>query len=171
MKKGGAVNKKGIWLSVLMAVAVGLIVLAVVVGIVVVKQPKTSIETPEQSDVINMEEVQEKVFAAEAEGMDKIIGVYQEYIDKANADEKVELYNERIQTILQFDYENKQYGKQVIDDTIAIDDILQSVSSAAQVVNVANEYNESDLAVEYVRIMQEREATVGVNVDVTGGRG
>lgn len=170
MKKTG-VAKNGVWLSVLMVVAVFLVVVAVAVGIGIVKQPKTDTANPEQGNEIDMEEVHERVFAAESEGMDKVIGVYQEYIDKANTDERVELYTERIQTILQLDYGNNQYSKQVVNDTIALDDILQSVSSAAQVVNVANEYGDRELAIKYVRVLQERETADGINVDTAGGRG
>lgn len=169
MKKSGVVDKKIIGLLVLAVVAIGLMVVVVVFGVARKPEPDTGVV--EQGNKIDMEEVREKVFAAESEDIDKIISIYQEYIDKANSDEKVGLYNERIQTILQLEYGNNQYGKQVIDDTIAIDDILQTVSSAAQVINAANEYGENELAAKYVKILQEREAVDGVDIDATGGRG
>lgn len=165
MKKRGVADKWEIGLLVLLATAVILVVAIVAVNVV----RRSEIGVVEQGSGINMEEVREKVFAAE--DLDSKINIYQEYIDMADLDEKVELYNERIQTILQLDYDNRQYARQIIDDTVEIDDILQSVSSAAQVINMASEYNDHELVTKYVGILREREIAEGVDVENVEGRG
>ena len=105
------------------------------------------------------------------EDIDAIIELYQKYIDVFITDEEakeiiVALYNDRISAILSKDFDHK-YGKTVIADAIAIDNILQTVTSAAQVYNYAVFYEDQAVMDQYQKIINERSDT-GDEADLDG---
>lgn len=98
-----------------------------------------------------------------------LIAIYQKYIDAFRdeiKDEEIvkELYNERIFTILKMDPDGA-YGNEVIADAIKLDDMLQTISSAAQVYNYASAYGRQDLMDKYEKILNDRAAEAGLNID------
>ncbi len=100
-----------------------------------------------------------------AESVDEAIGIYEKYLDAAKTDdEKVDILNQRVDYILQNDDE-KAYSEQALEDVIAIDGILKSVSSAAQVANTADDLGNSDVLEKYEKIADERSKAEGDDLD------
>lgn len=102
----------------------------------------------------------EKSDLEDPDDINALINLYQKYIDafQNETEDKyivLGLYDERINDILELDTDNK-YGDQVIADIIAIDDILQTITSAANVYNIAFSYGRTDVMEQYEKIMQER---------------
>lgn len=98
-----------------------------------------------------------------------LIAIYQKYIDAFNGevkDEEIveELYNEKIVAILKLDLD-KEYGDEVIADAIKLDDMLQTISSATQVYNYASSYEQQDIMDKYEKILDDRTAEAGVDID------
>lgn len=89
-------------------------------------------------------------------------------ISEAETDaDKVRIYEERINYIA----DNSEFGAfadQMIADLIAIDNIEQSVDSAAQVVNTAGVYERDDVVEKYQEIMKHRKKEQGINGEVQG---
>ncbi len=82
-------------------------------------------------------------------------------------DEKVNIYKERVDYLAS----NSEFGvfaDQMIADCIAIDDIEQSVDSAAQVANTASVYGKDEIAEKYLHIMKQRMKDQGINEEVQG---
>ena len=92
------------------------------------------------------------------------ITIYQEYIDKVGLDDQAKLYTMRSVWITSMDRQDK-YGRQVLDDVVAADSILQTINSAVNVVNSAYNYGDEDLADEYNDILLERQAADGIDID------
>lgn len=71
------------------------------------------------------------------------------------SEEKVNLYNQKINYVASHS-EFGEYADQMIQDTISIDKIEQSVASAGQVINTASAYGKDSIVNEYEQIMQQR---------------
>lgn len=100
-----------------------------------------------------------------AESMDEAIGIYEKYLNDAKTDdEKVNILNQRVDYILQND-DDGAYSEQVLEDVIAVDGILKSVSSALQVANTADDLGNSDVLKKYEKIADERSEAEGDNLD------
>lgn len=100
-----------------------------------------------------------------AESVDEAIKIYQKYLDEAKTDdEKVDIYNQRVDYIMQNE-EGDEYSDQAMNDMIAIDGILKTVSSAAQVYNMADEFGYDDITKKYDQIVEERSKAEGDNLD------
>ena len=54
------------------------------------------------------------------------------------------------------DDDDKAYSKEVLDTLVRVDNVLQSVDSAADVVNAAFFYDDQDLAQKYIEILRDR---------------
>ena len=99
-----------------------------------------------------------------------LIAIYQKYIDAFSdgeiKDEEIveELYNERIFMILKMDPDG-EYGNEVIADAIKLDDMLQTISSAAQVYNYASSYERQDIMDKYEKILDDRTAEAKSDID------
>lgn len=103
-----------------------------------------------------------------AESVDEAVKVYEKYLDAAKSDdEKVDILNQRIDYIFQND-EKGAYSGQAMEDVIAIDGILKSVSSAAQVANVADDLGDKNIAKKYEQIADERSIAEGDDLDDQG---
>ena len=102
--------------------------------------------------------------------VDDAIVFFQQRIDKADDKAKVDLYNRRINYITDYT-EFGEYADQLIQDTIAIDEIEKTSDSAAQVVNTADAYGKTDIAEEYQRIMNERLKAEGIQTEGLEGVG
>lgn len=103
-----------------------------------------------------------------AESVDEAVKVYGKYLDAAKSDdEKVDILNQRIDYIFQNDEEGA-YSGQAMEDVIAIDGILKSVSSAAQVANVADDLGDKNIAKKYEQIADERSIAEGDDLDDQG---
>lgn len=92
------------------------------------------------------------------------IAIYQEYIDKVGLDDQARLYTMRSVWITSMDIQDK-YGRQVLDDVVVADSILQTINSAVNVVNSAYNYGDEDLADEYNDILLKRQAADGIDID------
>ena len=100
-----------------------------------------------------------------AESIDEAIGIYEKYLDVAkNDEERVEILNQRVDYIMQND-DKKAYSEQALEDVIAIDGILKTVSSAAQVANTADDLGNTDVLKKYEKIADERSEAEGDNLD------
>ena len=87
------------------------------------------------------------------------------YLDVAkNDEERVEILNQRVDYIMQND-DKKAYSEQALEDVIAIDGILKTVSSAAQVANTADDLGNTDVLKKYEKIADERSEAEGDNLD------
>ena len=92
----------------------------------------------------------------DGKSFDEVVAEYQALIDAAsNGAEKVKLYNERIEYILDED-EWQKYSDLILSDAIAVDDIEQSADSATQVINIAFSLNDDALAKEYIILFEAR---------------
>ena len=54
------------------------------------------------------------------------------------------------------DDDDKAYSKEVLDTLVRVDNVLQSVDSAADVVNASFFYDDQDLAQKYIEILRDR---------------
>ena len=131
--------------------------------------------------------INEEINALDETSVSDVIRIYQSHIDAAknessssasasednsttneDANERlVSLLNARIFAIQAIDLD-LQYGDQVIADTIAIDDILQTPSSAGQVMNQAALYNNTEILETYQAIMESRYEASGVVPSLEG---
>lgn len=154
----------------------GLVVVAIilVIGIILVRQ-KNGQPTADTSEDVVVESSPDWYL----EGIDEItdgvsvddaIVFFQQRIDKADDKAKVDLYNRRINYITDYT-EFGEYADQLIQDTIAIDEIEKTSDSAAQVVNTADAYGKTDIAEEYQRIMNERLKAEGIQTEGLEGVG
>ena len=162
-------DTKKIW-WIILGCMVGVIV-ALVVGIIIVKNLN---QKPDE--VVNtlslVEQAQAEVDAMTPVDIPKAIEIYQSYLDLATTDdEKVELYTARIDYLTTYDL-NKEYSKQAINDEIEIDNILQSGSSAIQVINALYYYGEYDeLLDKYIYISDQRAEAEGADMSITETEG
>lgn len=148
-------NRLLVVLLLIFIVAIG----GLVAGIVVMNGKKDVSDANEEFDGI-IEEQEDNT-----EEINAKIAEFQAQIDNAESDEqKVELYNERIFYIID-NAAAGTYGKQVIDDTVAIDNIEKTISSAAQVYNMAAVYKNEELMQKYDKITDERSAASGININ------
>lgn len=85
-------------------------------------------------------------------------------------EERIEIYNKRIDYLSGVG-EYSDYADQILADTIAIDEIEQSISSAGQVINMANSYDKSDIAAKYELILEQRMREQNVNNEGRQGIG
>ncbi len=152
------VDKRNISLVVLLVVLV-LIAVGLAVAIVFLNKPN------DMAPATNETTSTEKIENAEInEKLNEIIVSYQEKIDSASTPEElVELYNSRIDDVILLS-DQPECHERILKDAIAIDKILQSISSAAQVYTYAANYGYSEVAAEYQQILQER--SEGVNADL-----
>ena len=131
--------------------------------------------------------INEEINALDETSVSDVIRIYQSHIDAAknesgssasasednsttneDANERlVSLLNARIFAIQAIDLD-LQYGDQVIADTIAIDDILQTPSSAGQVMNQAALYNNTEILETYQAIVESRYEASGVVTSLEG---
>ena len=142
-------NKKrllGVVLGVLCVAIVGL-----VIGIVVVNVNNRSVGG------LSMEEQLNSVGVRDIEAR---VAIYQEFIDKAEGEELLELLDDRIDYIVNVDT-TFSYGGVVINDAIAVDGILQSVESAVSVANIALSYDDYETYMKYISIVAERQGVTG----------
>ncbi len=98
--------------------------------------------------------------------VEQIVDIYQKYIDSTdNLKLKVDLLRSRIISVQEIDL---YYGggELMINDAIAIDDILQSIDSAVGVINVANTYGNNELSSRYGDILKNRQIKQGINVNM-----
>ncbi len=160
----------------LFLILIGLVVIAIilVVGIIVLRQKdgQTTADTSEDAVVESspdwyLEGIDE---ITDGVSVDDAIVFFQQRIDKADDKAKVDLYNRRINYITDYT-EFGEYADQLIQDTIAIDEIEKTSDSAAQVVNTADAYGKTDIAEEYQRIMNERLKAEGIQTEGLEGVG
>lgn len=153
--------------------ALGIVIIGLVVGIVatslrernevVVEGGNVEDDISAGSDVA--ESIREEIDINNIEDAGEVIALYQKHIDESKDEGTIiDLLNERIYVLEGMDNCDICPG-QIIDDTIEIDNILQSISSAAQVVNVATEYGEFGIADEYTAFMEARELEEGIDVN------
>ncbi len=101
-----------------------------------------------------MTEIEDEMAGATDEE-EKIL-IFQKYLNEVTDDEvMVVLLNERINFILDFDFD-KKFGSYVIDDVTAIDSILKTLDSARQVWNFASYYGNKCVMNEYQKVINER---------------
>lgn len=144
-------NRGLIWVLVgLTALATGLVAAIVIVNMLPKQESQAEVVIDE-----NTEEIIKTKVAEAGDDVELIIKIYQDYIDIASDEKKVGLLNERIFAIQKISL-GSAYGEQIVNDAIEIDDILQTVSSAAQVVNDAEYYGFYEIAERYLQIVQER---------------
>lgn len=86
------------------------------------------------------------------------------------SEEKINLYQERIDHI-SANTAFGEYKDQIINDTIVIDDLEQSITSAGQVINTASSYGAEDIVKKYQAIMKQRMADEGINNEGVQGIG
>lgn len=172
------------WPVILLGV-LGVVIVGLVAGIVVVKlqgnneeivvsvedEGDREDEETQNSllDVVNI--AKDEVDSLGVPSVEDVVAIYQKYIDEAESSEKkIGLLDSRIYTIQNLDQSN-EYSALVISDAVAIDDIEMSISSALQVVNIANIYGDLDLAAEYKEKAAEREEKEGDKNEVWETRG
>ena len=116
-------------------------------------------------DKVNLvEQAKIEIDTIENPTVEQIIDIYQKYIDIADESEvKANLLEERIFAVQKLNLYYKN-GEQTISDVIAIDDLLQTVDSAAKVMNIASTYGNDDLFEKYKNILEERETKQGVDI-------
>lgn len=160
----------------LFLILMGLVVIAIilVVGIIVLRQKDGQTTADTSEDVVvesspdwyleGIDEITDGV------SVDDAIVFFQQRIDKADDKAKVDLYNRRINYITD-NTEFGEYADQLIQDTIAIDEIEKSSDSAAQVVNTADAYGKTDIAEKYEQIMNERLKAEGIETEGLEGMG
>ena len=161
----------------LFLVLIGLVVIAIilVIGIIIVRQKggQSSADASEDDVVVEsspdwyLEGIDE---ITDGVSVDDAIIFFQQRIDKADDKAKVDLYNRRINYITDYT-EYGEYADQLIQDTIAIDEIEKSSDSAAQVVNTADAYGRKDIADKYEQIMNERLKAEGIETEGLEGMG
>lgn len=90
------------------------------------------------------------------ESVGEAVGIYQLYIDAAETEEeKINIYNQRIDYILQNDDEGA-YSEQAVKDSIKIYELEPSVSTAVQAANVAEDLGDKETAKKYNKIADEK---------------
>ena len=161
----------------LFLVLIGLVVIAIilVIGIIIVRQKggQSSADASEDDVVVEsspdwyLEGIDE---ITDGVSVDDAIIFFQQRIDKADDKAKIDLYNRRINYITDHT-EYGEYADQLIQDTIAIDEIEKSFDSAAQVVNTADAYGKTDIAEKYEQIMNERLKAEGIETEGLEGMG
>ncbi len=142
------------------------IIIALIVSIFVVKNLN---QKPDE--VVNTlslaEQAQAEVDAMDTPDIPLAIEIYQKYLDLAtNNDEKIELWSARSNYIIYNDSEFT-YFDQALNDRVAIDDILQSINSALEVLNVIYFYqnNYGEIFEKYNYILRQREVDAGLDID------
>ena len=152
-----------IWKVVLAALCVSIVGLTA--GILLTKNLRHN-SGEYESNIDLVEQAQREISELNHIDISKAIEIYQSYIDRADGNTKIELYRKRIRYVMDHDIE-KDYDQQVINDYIAIDDALQTSSSAMEVVNILYFYkNYGDLLDKYTNLLHQREETEGVDPDM-----
>ncbi|MBR2998714.1 hypothetical protein IKF34_03050 [Candidatus Saccharibacteria bacterium] len=114
--------------------------------------------------------LKEEVDSLELSNIDDVVDIYQAYIDSATVEEKIELYQDRINWVLNRDFD-RDYGGYVLSDYISIDGIERSQDSAADVMNYASYYQDNEIFDKYQSILIERVEAAGDNYFSGGGEG
>lgn len=147
------------------------IIVALIAGIIAVKNLNQKLDEHEnETETSLVEQARAEISVLSKVDIPAAIQIYQAYIDMADDETKVEILNERVQYILDND-SDKEYSEQVINDRIAVDDILQTINSAAQVVNVLYYYGDyGEKMDKYNYIIRQREAAEGIdpNMETVG---
>ena len=147
------------------------IIVALIAGIIAVKNLNQKLDEHEnETETSLVEQAQAEIADLNAVNISEAIRIYQTYIDVADGETKIELYNRRIKYILENDA-NRELGEQVIEDQIAIDDILQTIDSAVQVMNILYYYGDyGERLDKYNYIIRQREEAEGIdpNMETVG---
>lgn len=144
------------WLPGILSFLV-ILIIAQVIGIIVVENVKHS--NNNQADApVSVEESEEDEMSSYINEMSKKIA------DAKTDEEKVKLLQERINYLFD-NTEPGAYNDQILNDTIAIDDIEQTISSAGQVINTATAYHRDDIVSKYEEIMKKRMEAEGVDTE------
>ena len=101
-----------------------------------------------------------------------IYEVYQKVANRATDDEtKVEIYKDCINAILKIDLDRK-YGDLIMAGATEVDNILQTVMSAAQAYNYASAYGDEAAMTKFNNLMTERAGDDGsAEIDPNDTRG
>lgn len=157
-------DTKKIW-WIIFGCMVGVIV-ALVTGIIIVKnlnqKPDEVVNAPSLA-----EQAQAEVDAMNAPDIPRAIEIYQKYIDLATSDdEKIAIWNARSNYIIYNDSEFA-YFDQLLNDRVAVDNILQTINSILEVLNIFYLYknNYGELFEKYNYILTQREIDAGLDMD------
>lgn len=142
------------------------IIIALIVSIFVVKNLN---QKPDE--VVNTlslaEQAQAEVDAMDTPDIPRAIEIYQKYLDLAGSDdEKIALWDARSDYIIYNDSEFAYYN-QALNDQIAIDNILQSINSALEVLNVMYFYRNAygELYNKYNYLLDQRQIDAGLDLN------
>ena len=105
-----------------------------------------------------------KIEVSEENETEKKIQEFQERIDSGEESE-VEVYWERVYYLIECD-ESEKYAKKILEDLIMIDNIEKTITSAANVMNYANYFNEVEIYDKYEEIFKERSKEEGYDENV-----
>lgn len=158
---------------VIILVLTVLAVMALVLGLVLTREQREGGgEVSGETETEQVEtEPEPEITLGDDEAINAKIEEVQAEIDAAilanDTEALVGYYEERMFFILD-NSDSDRYAEQVIEDAEAIDEIEQSLSSAAQVINTAQMYGREDVVNEYNQIMEERAAAEGVNLHGEG---
>lgn len=107
-----------------------------------------------EEDVYGFDEYIRDIIAS-AESETDVINDLGQLIDVSEGIEKADLLQKRLAYILEMDVD-KKYEDLAINDAKSIDEILESIDSARQVMNVAVYYGNQSVIAEYATILQAR---------------
>lgn len=145
------------------------VVIAVVVAVVVINIRRAQDEPWTQEHIQEVqtnyrEMIEEKL--PEMVTVEDTMKMFWELLDGVEGEERVIILSERLRYLLNLDEETvKNYSGQVVADAVEIDDILQSVESAGQVLNIGYMFEDNDLIEKYAAIMVERQKAEGVDLN------
>ena len=145
-KRGG----RGTRLWGVVFVGLGLIIIGLVIGIIVRGANKDSSDQTDWRQELNT-----ALESVDKNDIKSIIETYDRYLEHFEGEELAEIYTERALKIFGKDLE-KKYGKRVISDLIAADDILKTENSAIMIINSAGNYGDEETRDKYIEILNER---------------
>ena len=131
-----------------------IIVLVVTIIVVTLNNNQEDDEEPEPEEQEEWTGLEAEISMAESVG--EAMGIYQLYIDAAETEEeKVDIYNQRIEYIVQND-ETGAYSEQAIKDSIKLYELEPSVSTAIQAASIAEDLGDEETAKKYNKIADEK---------------
>lgn len=179
-------RQKKIWLAVLFGALILIVGLLITIAVVVNNQNNSG----ECTNCENTQDLTEKekkqreleeattIYANKIDEITKIIGnldlddtsgviyTYQYYIDNTDNElTKLMLESLFLQVQMGYDTDNIK-GEELINKALEIDEKLKTTDSAVLVMNLANNYNKTELYNKYENILNERETAEGIDTEM-----